>query len=404
MPVSNSCLSERALFEPAVRVQRGGRIPVVAVFFLLGAISASWATRIPAIRAPLHLSAPALGLALLGPAAGAVLAMPATGVALVRVPPRRVVQMAFLPLAGVLPLVTVAGDVWQLFGVLFAWGSCVGVIDVGMNTEAVGVQERIGRRVMSGFHASYSVGGLVGAAVGAGCAWAGVPVRTQLIAVSAAVLVAGIVAAGRFDPSARPTTHADRRVRSERVRWSWVLVALAAMAFASFLAEGAANDWSAVYLHSSLGTSPGLAGAGYTCFAVAMTAGRLGGDRLADRWGPRRLVRASSAAAALGWGIALGLDAAVAALAGLMLLGFGLASVVPNVFTQASRLGRAGPSIATVTFCGYGGMLAGPAAIGALAGAVGLSAALSVDAGLAVSICLLCGVLTSGRVSVAAPA
>jgi fucose permease len=309
---------------------------------------------------------------------------------------------AFVPLVGVLPLVTVVGRVWQLFAVLFVWGSCVGVIDVAMNTEAVAVQERIGRRVMSGFHASYSVGGLMGAAVGAGCAWGQVSVRTQLVVVSAVVLVVGIVAAAGFDPIG-PDTHADRNIRPGRIRWSRALVALSVMAFASFLAEGAANDWSAVYLHSSLATSAGLAGVGYTCFAIAMTIGRLWGDRLADRWGPRYLVRVSSAAAAIGWSAALLLNSPAAALAGLVLLGFGLSSVVPNVFSQASRLGQAGPSLAVVTFCGYGGMLAGPAAIGTLAGAVGLPAALSVDAGLATAICLLCGVLALRPTRVAAP-
>jgi predicted MFS family arabinose efflux permease len=323
---------------------------------------------------------------------GAVLAMPITGAALVRVAPRKLVRAAFVPLVGVLPLVTAVGRVWQLFAVLFAWGSCVGVIDVAMNTEAVAVQNRLGRRVMSGFHASYSVGGLLGAAVGAGCAWAEISVRTQLVAVSVVVLLVGIVAADRFS-RVSPVANSGAPTRSGRIRWSRALVALSVMAFASFLAEGAATDWSAVYLHSSLGTSAGVAGVGYTCFAIAMTIGRLSGDHLADRWGPRHLVRVSSAAAALGWSGAIILSSPAAALAGLMLLGFGLSSVVPNVFSQASRLGRVGPSIAVVTFCGYAGMLAGPAAIGTLAGAVGLPAAFSVDAGLAAVISLLCGVL-----------
>jgi MFS family permease len=380
-------VSEQVPVEQAAK-GLNSRVPVVAVFLALGAISASWAARIPAIRTPLHLSTQALGFALLGPAAGAVLAMPITGAAVARVSPRKLTLAAFVPLVGVLPLVTVVGRVWQLFAVLFVWGSCVGVIDVAMNTEAVAVQDRIGKRVMSGFHASYSIGGLIGAAVGAGCAWGDISVRTQLIVVSLVVLVVGVVAADGFDP-VRP----DTRIRSGRIHWSRALLALSVMAFASFLAEGAANDWSAVYLHSSLATSEGLAGVGYTGFAIAMTVGRLCGDRLADRWGPRHLVRVSSAAAALGWSGALILNSPAAAIAGLMLLGFGLSSVVPNVFSQASRLGQAGPSIAVVAFCGYGGMLVGPPIIGTLAGVVGLPAALFVDAGLAITIFLLCGVL-----------
>jgi predicted MFS family arabinose efflux permease len=389
--VSSSCVAEHAPASPAR--QAGGRMPVIVVFFVLGAISASWAARIPAIRAPLHLSDQALGLALLGPAAGAVLAMPAAGAVLVRVTPRTAVLAAMVPLSAVLPLVTVVGNTGQLFAALFAWGCCVGVIDVAMNTEAVAVQDRLGRRVMSGFHAYYSIGGLAGAAVGAACAWAGVSVRTQLIAVSAVILVSGASAAARFDPVPRRAAR-ERGSRRARLRWSWVLVALSVMAFASFLAEGAANDWTAVYLHSSLGTSAGLAGAGYTCFAVAMAAGRLCGDRLADRWGPRRLVRTCAALGAAGWGAALILGSPEGVLAGLVLLGFGLSSVVPNVFSRASGLGEAGPAIAVVTFCGYGGMLAGPAAIGALAGAVGLPAALSVEAALAAVVVVLCGALS----------
>lgn len=394
--MSISCRSELA---PASTAKKGGRVPVVVVFFALGAISASWVARMPAIRSPLHLSDQALGLALLGPAAGAVLAMPAAGAVLARVAPRRVVLAAFVPLAAVLPLVTAVNDAWQLFTVLFTWGACVGVIDVGMNTEAVAVQERLGRRVMSGFHASYSAGGLAGAAVGAGCAWAGISVRAQLVLVSAAVLVAGVAATSRFDPSRRPGTRQGGEVKSGRLRWPRVLIALSVMAFASFLAEGAVNDWSAVYLHNSIGASAGLAAAGYTCFAAAMTIGRLCGDHLANRWGPQRLVRVSSGAAGLAWGAALILGSVPAVLTGLVLLGFGLSSVVPNVFSRASRLGQTAPAIAVVSFCGYGGMLIGPAAVGTFASAVGLPVALSVVAGLAATICVLSGVLTPREVS-----
>ncbi|MGH3171049.1 MAG: MFS transporter, partial [Trebonia sp.] len=178
-----------------------------------------------------------------------------------------------------------------------------------------------------------------------------------------------------------------------RARWSRALIALSVMAFASFLCEGAVNDWSAVYLHSSLGAPAGLAAIGYTCFAVAMMTGRLCGDSLADRWGPRRLVRVSSGAAALAWGAALILGSVPAALAGLVVLGFGLASVVPNAFSRASHLGQTAASIAVVTFCGYAGMLSGPAAVGTLAGAVTLPAALTVVAGLTAVVCVLSGAL-----------
>ena len=210
--VSNSCLSEQVPVEQAEKC-RNSRVPVVASFWL-GAISASWAARIPAIRAPLasfDSSARVCSVRSRGGCGTRDADHRSSARAGVR--PGSSSLAAFVPLVGVLPLVTVVGHVWQLFAVLFVWGSCVGVIDVAMNTEAVAVQDRIGRRVMSGFHASYSVGGLIGAAVGAGCAWGEISVRTQLVVVSVVVLVVGIVAADRFDP-VRPATHAGQSIRS----------------------------------------------------------------------------------------------------------------------------------------------------------------------------------------------
>jgi predicted MFS family arabinose efflux permease len=376
---------------------QGTRIPVTVVFFAMGAISASWAARIPAVMGPLHLSAGVLGLALLGPAVGAVVAMPATGAVLARLAPRPVVMAGFFPLCGLLPLVTVAGNAWQLFLVLLGWGVAVGVIDVGMNVEATAVQERLGRRVMSRFHASYSLGGLAGAAVGAACASAGITAQAQLAVASCAVAVIGVAAAGRFQ--SHPLPHrADRHHSappSRRPVLSWTLVALSAMAFGSFLAEGAANDWSAVYLHSSLGASSGVAALGYTFFASAMAAGRLCGDHLADRLGPVRLVRVSAGTGAAAFAAALAADRTGAALAGFVMLGLSLSFVVPLVFTAASRLGQAGPSLAVVTSCGYTGMLAGPAAIGGLASLASLPAALGVVVAVTAMAALLAGTLAS---------
>src|SRR5690348_5702410 len=137
------------------------RAPVTIVFAMLGLSSGTWAARIPAIKTDLRLSAGVLGLSLLGPALGSVLAMPLAGAVLASVPPRRVVQSGLLFLAGMLPLTTFASSAWQLFLALTGWGAGLGVVDVGMNVEASAVQERLGRRVMSGFHAAYSVGGLV---------------------------------------------------------------------------------------------------------------------------------------------------------------------------------------------------------------------------------------------------
>jgi MFS family permease len=353
---------------------------------MLGLAAGTWAARIPAIKDGLHLSPGILGLALLGPALGSVLAMPGAGAMLATVPPRRVVQAGLVALGGLLPVTTFASSAWQLFAVLAGWGAGLGVVDVAVNTEAAAVQDRLGRSVMSGFHAAYSIGGLVGAGLGGIAAAAGVSARADFLITGAVVLVVGGASAQAF--MKRPVQHVTGEPQgvSRWPQWSWVLVCLAAMAFGSFLAEGAANDWSAVYLHTSLGAPVGLAAAGYTVFSAAMTGGRLAGDRLADRVGAARLVRLSAAVAAVSFGGALLIGRVWSALAGFAVLGAGLSFVVPLVFSAASRLGRAGPNLAMVTSSGYLGVLAGPAIIGGLAELVGLPAALG-------TVVILCGMI-----------
>jgi len=369
------------------------RAPVTIVFAVLGLSTGTWAARIPAIKTALHLSPGVLGLTLLGPALGSVLAMPLAGAILATVPPRRVVQSGLLLLGGMLPLTTVVSSPWQLFAALAGWGAGLGVVDVGINIEGAAVQDRLGRRTMSGFHAAYSIGGLVGAGLGGIAAASGVTARADFLAAGVVVLLAGGISAQLFSAAQPAHAAAGPSAPRPKVRrwpqWSWVLVCLAAMSFGSFLAEGAAGDWSAVYLHFSLGASVGLAAAGFTVFSLTMTGGRLVGDRLADLAGPARLVRLSAGVAAAGFAVALLLGQVWSALAGFALLGAGLSVVVPLVFSAAAATARPGPNLALVTSSGYLGVLAGPALIGGVAQLTGLHAAL----GIVVIMCVICAVL-----------
>jgi MFS family permease len=394
-----------ALAEPEAKVRspRAHRVAVTVVFFLLGAGSGTWAARIPAVKGHLGLSAGVLGLALLGPAVGALASMPATGALLATIAPRRIVQMAFVPFGMLLAALSVAGSAWELFVVLAGWGAAMGAIDVAMNTEATALQDRLGRRVMSRFHAAYSVGGLVGAGSGALAATTGVSVTVNFCIAGVAAVAIGVTASTAFSPSqAQPGTGmAAAKGKSDRPRrrpqLSWTLVALAAIAFGCFLAEGAANDWSAVYLHSSLGAGAGLAALAYTVFSCAMATGRLAGDHLAERVGPVRLVRLSGATATIGFVAALVARQVGAAMAGFVLLGLGLSFVVPLAFTAASQLGRPGPSLATVSACGYLGLLVGPALIGGIADAIGLPDALGVVVAVSAATAALAGAVAPRR-------
>jgi MFS family permease len=169
--------------------------------------------------------------------------------------------------------------------------------------------------------------------------------------------------------------------------------------------EGAAGDWSAVYLHVNLSTAPGVAAVALGAFSVTMAAGRLVGDRLAARFGPVRLVRASGLVAGLGLTAGL-LAGAVpglrpcgpaAAIAGFALLGAGLAGIFPQIVTVAARLDpeQAGRNIGRIAAVSYSGLLSGPVAIGAIASAIGLRNALLVPAALALLVAGAAGVMRS---------
>jgi MFS family permease len=382
--------------------QRIRRAAVTSVFLVLGMSEGTWAARIPAIKAGLHLSPGLLGLALLGPAVGCVFAMPASGAVLASVAPRRVSQAGLVLLVALLPVTTVADSTWQLFLVLMGWGAGIGTMDVSMNTEAAAVQDQLGRRVMSGFHGAYSVGGLAGSGLGAITAAAGISARTTFVIASVVIAVVGVAGTQAF--AARPAHHEhDQHARGSRwPKWSWALVALGAMSFASFLGEGSAGNWSAVYLHSSLGAAPALAAIGFSVFAVAMTIGRLTGDWLTDRAGPVRLVRLSAGLAAIGFGGALLIGHVWSGMVGFGLLGAGLSVVVPLAFTAAAGMGRPGPNLALVTSCGYLGALTGPAIIGGLAEVTSLPVALGSVVALSGLIVVLAGAVRPRRTARAA--
>jgi MFS family permease len=374
------------------------RLAVTVVFFLIGCGSGTWAARVPAIKEHLHLSAGVLGLTLLGPPVGAVAAMSVVGAILVKVKPRRVVGTMFIPFGVALCALSVVDSPWQLFVALFVWGASTGTIDVAMNIEAAALQDFIGRRIMSRFHASYSIGGLAGAGAGAVAAATGLSDNVNFVVVGVIVLFAGVGAGSVFSRTPVQPRHRSETVRAaRRPTFSWTLVGLSAIAFGCFLAEGAVNGWSAAYLHSSLKAGAGLAAVGYTVFSCAMATGRLFGDHMAERFGPVRLVRFSAAIAALAFAGALFAGQVATAMVGFVLLGLGMSIVVPLVFTASSHLERPGPSLATVNSFGYFGVLVGPGLIGGLADTVGLPSALGVIVAICALTALLAGVITPRR-------
>lgn len=364
---------------------------VVAAFFAHGLLFASWTAHIPRVKAHLGIDDGTLGVALLGAPAGSVAAMVAGAWLIPRLGSRRMVRICLAGYCVSGPLVGLAGSVPELFGALFVWGAFLGNLDVAMNTQAISVERVRGRPLMNGMHAMWSVGAFTGAGCGTLGVAVGLSLTTQLVILGVvALLVAGWLSRSLIGDvrnasdaptpvataAAVPAPAGARRTTPRRI--SPAMLLLGAVAFAAMLSEGAAADWSSVYLHESLRTTAAVAGLGYTVFALAMVAVRLFGDRLLERYPAHQLLPALAVLATVAFAVALAVGTVPLTLVGLFLLGIGLGVVIPTAFSAAGRLPglHPGVGVAAVSGLGWAGFVCGPPLIGRLAGATSLTLAL----------------------------
>ena len=354
---------------------RRSRLAVATIFFVNGAVLASWVAHIPAVKQRHGIGDGSLGFVLLFMALGAVLALPLGGWLVDRFGSRLITSLAALVFCLALPWPLLSRDVTCLVTALVLLGACNAVLDVSMNAQAVAVELRYQRSIMSSFHALWSLGGVVGAALsGLAMSLDALPERYLVAtAIVAAAFVSGTL--GWLVPSEPRRDGAAHIVGPPSRR----LLGLGLVAFLGLLAEGAMADWSAVYLHDVLGTSGAAAPFGFAAFSLAMAAGRLGGDRLADGLGPRGLLRASGALAAAGLGIALLVGEPRIGIAGFAMVGLGIANIIPVTFGSAGRVSDvpAGTALAAVATTGYFGYVAGPPLIGLVAEATSLPVGLA---------------------------
>ena len=339
------------------------RIAIASLFFVHGGVLGSWVVHIPTVQQRLAIGEGTLGLALLGTSLGAILAMPFAGGATGKLGSKPVAGIASLAYCLVLPALLLLPSTWALAGGLLVLGASGGCQNVAMNAQAVALGRRYESPIMSSFHALFSIGGLVGSGGGGLMLRAGLGPEAHLL--GAAALLVGVT--GLAYPALLPPRVDAEPDERPMFRWpDRALWGLGLLAFLTLLAEGAMSDWSAVYLRRALETSPAMASTGYAAFSTAMAAGRLGGDRVADRIGRTRLVRWGSTVAAAGLGGAVLLHRPWAAVAGFATMGIGLANVIPILFGAAGRqgAGSSGSGIAAVTTTGYIGLLSGPPLIG----------------------------------------
>ncbi|MFI9759857.1 MFS transporter [Streptomyces sp. NPDC051963] len=394
---------------------RGARVATFVYFSLCGTLMGTWVVNIPAIEERVGISHATLGALLVLLGLGAFIGMQVAGSLTDRLGARTVVPATAVLCSAALVLPGLPREPWTLAAALLVFGFCNGCLDVSMNAHAVHVEKAYGRPVMSAFHATFSVGGVLAALVGAATASAGLSPAAGMGAMGTLGIVIALVSARALLPAA-PTAAdtdtdsdpdsakeaeyapaADRRSTRGRI---WILAALALMVM---LCEGAANDWSALHLKDVLGAPASTAAFAYGTFAATMTIGRLLADRLVARFSSMAILRFGAATAAVGIAIVTVSPWMWTAFAGWALFGLGLSGCVPQLFSAAGHAdpSAAGANVSRVAGLGYVGMLAGPAVIGWLTHFVALNHAFVLLILLCAITAVAAGVLRtrSGRTS-----
>jgi MFS family permease len=378
------------------------RTALTAFFALDGFVFAGWVVRIPAIKQQTGASASALGLALLGVSAGAVITMMLTGRLCRRFGSHRMTVICGVLLSLSITLPPLTHSALALGAVLLVFGSAYGGINVAFNSAAVDLVAALRRPVMPTFHAAFSLGGMVGAGLGGLVAGSLSPAGHLFGLAVIGLLVTAV--AGRTLLQQAPPEPVGRERAEEQVprrpdaRTRGLVAVLGLIALCTAYGEGALADWGALHLEQEMNASPGMAAIGYSCFALAMTIGRLTGTTLLERLGRRRTVVTGGATAMAGMLLGSLAPSLWAALVGFAVTGLGLANIFPVAVERAGAL--AGPSgVATASTLGYGGMLLGPPAIGFMADWFSLSAALTSVAVLAGVAAVIGGLIKRWTVS-----
>ena len=337
------------------------RAAVVAVFLANGIGIGAWAACIPALKARLALSDGALGVVLFAFAVGAVLLMQFAARLTRRLGPAKATRAAALLFGVALPLPAFAPDFATLAVAAFAMGAANGLLDVTMNGYASDVERRWGAAIMSSFHAAWSGGCLIGAALGgvllvSGAAW---PLG---VAAALVVALAALVWTWLQDTDATPL--AETHIAPP----AGALLPLCVAALLCMACEGAMGDWVGVYLMETGRAPQAMAPIGFAAFSATMVVGRLLGDNAVRAWGRARVMRWGATLAAAGLALAVVDPRLGSATLGFALVGAGLSNVVPTLFSAAAGLASVpAAGVAMVATAGYAGLLSGPVVIGAIA-------------------------------------
>ena len=346
------------------------RWALAAMFLANGFTMGSFAPQIPLLLPRHDITKSTLGLMLLALGIGAVVAMLFSGRIIARFGSRATLTTFALAIVPVLPAVVLAPSLPVLVLAMATFGAMVGCMDVAMNAQAVEVERRLGRAIMSSSHGFWSLGGFVGAGLG-GLVIARHGAETHAVAAATLAGIA-IVGALRF-LMAGPARQVGARPRTRLLPRDAGLWLLGLISLMSMVPEGAVLDWAALYIQTELGANVASSGLAFSMFAGAMALMRFMGDGLRNRYGAVRTLRLSALVGSGGLLAAALAPSAPVAILAFGIAGLGVANMIPVIFSAAgNHPGMAsGAAISFVTMMGYSGILLAPTSIGFVAEAVG---------------------------------
>ena len=378
--------SRTALIDPEIQLS-AQRLSTRFSFFGLGFATAAWAPLIPFAQQRLHFNHADFGLLLLCSGLGAMLAMPATGKIVQRIGCRVPIGFALLLLAVLLPSLSLWTTPLMMAITLFLFGTAAGSLGVALNIQAVVVEKNSLKSLMSGFHGMASLGGLAGVLTITALLALSISAVMSAFAVSL-LLVIIVFLSVPYNIKAVENTllEASSKVKkSIRQRLPQPLIILIGIAcFIIFMVEGAAMDWSGIYLTQQYGVNTAFAGLAYTFFAIAMTTGRFTGDYLIRYFGEKKLLTYSAICATLGLALVSIAPYWWLVLVGYTLVGTGCSNIVPIMFSRAGRqtVMPSAVALSCVSTMAYTGILVGPAFIGMVSELIGLSTVFMALSGL----------------------
>jgi MFS family permease len=352
------------------------RIAVGVMFFMAGICFASWASRIATIQQNLNLTDAALGGVLFALPVGLMCSLPFSGWVITRIGSRKLLISALIVYSLALVSLGVAQNTVQLVACLLLFGFSSNAVNISVNTQAVAAEELYKRPILSSFHGLWSLAGFAGAAIGTYMIGKHV-IPFKHFSLIMAIVVITVIFTTRYLKNDKPTSAGPVFVMPDNS-----LIKLGVIAFCSMICEGAMFDWSVIYFKKVVLAQNAMMGAGYTGFMLTMATGRFIADKFAHRFGLKRTLQVSGMLTATGLLTAVAFPYIYTALFGFMLVGFGVSSVVPLVYSAAgkSKTMSPGVALAAVSTIGFMGFLFGPPVIGFVAGIATLRASFTLIA------------------------